>query len=127
VLIPGAYVAERLDAPGATEAVTVGADGDVAGLDIEAHGVRIYRLAGAVDTAPGPAPATRLALEAPAPNPTSGALHLAFVADGTGPVSLAIYDALGRRVASVVDGADLTPGRHTATLDATRLAAGVYA
>ncbi len=126
ILIPGSYVAERLDAPGVTESITVGADGRVTGLALEAHGVRIWRIAGAVDTAPGPAPATRLALEAPAPNPTSGALHLTFVADGAAPVTLALYDALGRRVASVFDGADLAGGRHTATLDTSRLAAGVY-
>lgn len=126
ILLPGSYVAERLDAPGLTETVTVGADGGVTGLTLEAHGVRILRLANAVDTAPGPAPATRLALEAPSPNPASGALTLAFTADAAAPVTLALYDALGRRVAVALDGADLAPGRHTATVDASRLAAGVY-
>jgi len=125
VLIPGSYVAERLDAPGATETVTVGADGGVTGLALEAHGVRILRLAGAVDAPAGP-DAPRLTLEAPAPNPTHGALTLAFTAGDAEPVTLEVHDALGRRVAVALDGAVLAAGRHVATVDASRLAAGVY-
>ncbi len=125
VLAPGTYIAERLDAPGLTETVTVGADGGVTGLAMEAHGVRILRLAGAVGTSAGP-DAPRLALDAPSPNPTAGALTLAFTSSGDAPVALALYDALGRRVAVALDGAVLAAGRHTATLDTSGLAAGVY-
>jgi len=47
--------------------------------------------------------------------------HLPSVANAT----LALYDIYGRLVATLAEGAHLA-GRHTATLDASGLAAGVY-
>src|SRR5690606_1838029 len=71
-----------------------------------------------------PAPAA-LALAAPYPNPATGALTLAFTLPAPGPARLAVYDALGRTVAVVLDGA-LPAGAHAVGFDAGALPAGVY-
>ena len=69
-----------------------------------------------------PDPATGLALEAP--NPVRGTATVRFGLGAPGRATLALYDALGRRVATLADGpAGLD---ETATLDAGDLAAGVY-
>jgi len=41
-------------------------------------------------------------------------------------VRLSVYDALGRQVAMLIDGAALTAGVHNVRFDGARLAAGVY-
>ncbi len=48
--------------------------------------------------------AGRLALGAPAPNPMTAAGTVAFSLDAPGRAMLALYDALGRRVATLADG-----------------------
>ena len=80
-------------------------------------------LAVATDSDP-PAPDGALDLRA-APNPARGATTLSFTLDRSGPVRLAVFDALGREVAVLVDGAR-PAGRHEARVDAGRLAPGVY-
>ena len=60
------------------------------------------------------------------PNPTSGLTQLPFTLQKPAVVSLAVYDNLGRRVAQVLDGQQLTAGAHSAELNATRLAPGLY-
>jgi hypothetical protein len=88
-------------------------------------------LAGATGVAvePGPdgAPGTH-ALSAAAPNPFTGRTAFTLEVAETQPVRVAVYDALGREVATLHDG-PLGAGRdHTFTLDsaAARLHAGVY-
>lgn len=44
------------------------------------------------------------ALDAPRPNPSRGTTALSFALPAEGPVSLAVYDVQGRRVATLVDG-----------------------
>ncbi len=71
------------------------------------------------------APTAGLRLDAPFPSPTHGASRLRFAVDAPGHVRLSVYDALGRRVAVLVD-REVAAGAHVATLDAARLATGVY-
>ena len=64
------------------------------------------------------------ALAAPFPNPTAGAATLAFTLAESAEVTLTVYDALGRRVATLAEG--LQPaGAHEATFGAG-LPAGIY-
>jgi pimeloyl-ACP methyl ester carboxylesterase len=65
------------------------------------------------------------ALEPNAPNPFRERTVVPFHLPAEGPVALAVFDALGRRVAVLVD-AVLPAGAHHAALDAAALAPGVY-
>jgi photosystem II stability/assembly factor-like uncharacterized protein len=58
----------------------------------------------------GLAPA-RLALSAPRPNPSHGATHLSLEVSSASDIQIDIYDALGRRVRVIANGA-FEPGRH---------------
>ena len=80
-------------------------------------------LAVATDSDP-PAADGALDLRA-APNPARGATTLSFTLDRSGPVRLAMFDALGREVAVLADGARAA-GQHEARVHAGRLAPGVY-
>ena len=60
-----------------------------------------------------------------APNPVRGAARLAYQTGRGGAVRLAVYDALGREVAVLVDGVR-PAGLHEAAWDARGLAPGVY-
>jgi hypothetical protein len=71
-----------------------------------------------------PAPAS-LVLHAPAPNPSGGVTSLRYELREVGRVRLAVYDALGREVAMLVD-AERPAGAHEATFHAGRLSPGVY-
>jgi hypothetical protein len=68
---------------------------------------------------------TRFALELGGANPFRAATTLRYALPEGGPVTLTVYDVLGRRVATLVDG-EKAAGRHTATLDGRRLASGAY-
>ena len=59
------------------------------------------------------------------PNPARGAVRVRYGVAEAGPVRAAVYDALGREVAVLVDG-DRAAGPHEAALDAGALAPGVY-
>ena len=59
------------------------------------------------------------------PNPSSGAVTVPLVLPEAAEVSVAVFDVLGRRVATLVDG-EVAAGAHRATLDGSRLATGVY-
>jgi hypothetical protein len=74
--------------------------------------------------APGDAPAA-LALAAPSPNPLRTSTSLRYGMPRGGHVTLALYDVMGHRVATLADG-DAEAGWHVATLDAGRLAGGMY-
>ena len=99
-------------------------DGTTIGLDraVEAGGRSYwYRLATTVDgvTATfGPietatlGSVTRLALGAPNPNPSDGAIQMVIETPGSTAVDIAIFDTQGRRVATLARGV-LSPGRRT--------------
>jgi glutaminyl-peptide cyclotransferase len=63
-----------------------------------------------------------------APNPCRDRARVAFAAPSSGGVSLALFDAGGRRVHRLADGhrADRAAGAHTVAMDASGLPAGVY-
>ena len=73
--------------------------------------------------APEAVPAT-LALRPPAPNPSRGAVAFTVDLPEAGTVRLALYDALGRRVALLHDG-PLAAGAHRIAWDGA-VAAGLY-
>ncbi|WP_412070533.1 hypothetical protein [Rubrivirga sp. IMCC43871] len=75
----------------------------------------------AEDPAPSPA---GLAL-AVGPNPARGAATVRYSVAGVGPVRVRVLDVLGREVAVLASG-PRQPGAHTATMDASALAAGLY-
>lgn len=58
-----------------------------------------------------------LALLPPAPAAFGPRTTITFEATGRAPLSLRVYDARGRRVATLLDGAALPAGRRTATWD----------
>lgn len=65
-------------------------------------------------------------LEPPRPTPTPGPTTFVFDLPASGPVTLEVFDALGRRVASLVDG-ERAAGRHVAGWDPPdSVADGVY-
>ena len=70
-------------------------------------------------------PAFVTALLAPAPNPTRGAAALRYTVAEAGPVTVTVHDLLGRVVALVTEG-EASVGAHTAQLDASSLASGMY-
>jgi hypothetical protein len=70
-------------------------------------------------------PGAAFALSAPTPNPAHGAAHLTLRLDRAQPVTVAVYDALGRTVATLHEGA-LSAGTHPLTVDAGALAPGLY-
>ena len=59
------------------------------------------------------------------PNPLTSRARIPYELPEAGPVQLALYDALGREVAVLVDG-DAPAGWHEARLDALRLSPGLY-
>ena len=69
---------------------------------------------------------TAAAFAVPYPNPTSGVAHLPISLEKAAVVSLALYDNLGRRVATVLDNQTHPAGSFEAELNAARLAPGLY-
>lgn len=59
------------------------------------------------------------------PNPFNPATRVPFAVAETGPVSIAIYDVLGREVAQLID-RTMVPGSYEVTWDASSRPAGVY-
>ncbi|HUT99622.1 MAG TPA: M14 family zinc carboxypeptidase [bacterium] len=59
------------------------------------------------------------------PNPAVGGTNISFYMPEAGEVELAVYDAAGRRVATLADGYE-TAGEHAVSWDASGHAPGVY-
>jgi uncharacterized membrane protein len=79
---------------------------------------------------PSVAPAARIELSAPIPNPSSSALRLEFTLPAAGNADLSVYDVSGRRVANLLH-AELPAGRKSVTWDGHdasggRVATGLY-
>ena len=68
---------------------------------------------------------TQLVLHGNYPNPFTRQTTIRYELPQTGPVRLTVYDALGRRVATLVD-REQAAGREEITFDAGRLASGLY-
>ena len=64
-------------------------------------------------------------LSAPSPNPFRSETRLTLSVDAATTLSVAVHDALGRRVALIHDG-DVRPGTYTLRVDAGQLPAGLY-
>ena len=76
--------------------------------------------------AAGPPPGLDGPLELTAmPNPASGTVTVRFALSEASGVRLTVHDVLGREVAVLLDG-DQPAGTHTAALDTSTLAPGVY-
>ncbi|NNE69761.1 MAG: PKD domain-containing protein [Rhodothermales bacterium] len=79
-------------------------------------------------TEEGPQPSeipSNVALYPAYPNPFNPSARLEFDIASSSDVRLAVFDALGREVALLVDG-QLEPGRHQVTFDAEGLSSGIY-
>ena len=64
-------------------------------------------------------------LSAPSPNPFRTETRLTLTVDAATTMSVAVHDALGRRVALIHDG-DVRPGTYTLRVDAGQLPPGLY-
>jgi hypothetical protein len=77
-----------------------------------------------VDVAPVPR-AHRFGLTS-SPNPARMRASIRFALPAAGPMSLAIFDPAGRRVATLLDRQWMTAGQHDVTLGTAAMKAGVY-
>ena len=59
------------------------------------------------------------------PNPFNPVTEIVYSVPQAGPVSLRVYDILGRQVAVLVDGFS-TPGTYRTTFDGSHLSSGIY-
>lgn len=80
----------------------------------------------AVVTAARTSQTSAAALATAYPNPSTGLTHLPYSLQKPAVVSLALYDAMGRRVASVLDNQAKPAGDYLADLRTTSLAPGLY-
>ena len=78
----------------------------------------------AIEKLAGEVPRT-ITLEQNYPNPFNPTTTIQFSLSETGHASLRVFDALGREVSTLVNEV-LTPGRYTATFDASSLSSGTY-
>ena len=74
----------------------------------------------------GPVETTAFSLGAVSPNPTTGRAAIDFDLAAPAEVTLEVFDALGRRVAVLADGASMAAGPHEVEFSAAGLAPGVY-
>ena len=79
----------------------------------------------AVSTEDGEQPVA-FSLEQNYPNPFNPSTQIRFTLGATETVNLAVYDMLGRKVASLVSGRTLPAGAHAVSFDASDLASGIY-
>ena len=109
-----------LDPGGATGLAEYGGDLYMVGGFGFANGVPSYSVArfeGVANILDTPTePTGELVLASPWPNPSRSSASLAFTVPMTGRARLAIYDASGRRIATLLDG-PISAGRHAAEWD----------
>ncbi len=60
------------------------------------------------------------------PNPFNPTTTIAFGIPESGKVTLEVFDVLGRKVATLINGENKVAGRHTINFDAQNLASGMY-
>ena len=71
-------------------------------------------------------PQAAVTLSAPAPNPASGPVRISFSAREAEQTALHLYNALGKRVATLYQGDPPARGRQTVRLNAAALPSGPY-
>ncbi len=121
----GAQFMRDIDMLDANIGAIVGTDGAIGATD-SGGGAPTYETIVTVDEEEAPAPlAPGVALALPAPNPFRQSTRLRYALDAPGRARLAVYDALGREVAVLVD-SDRAAGEHEARFEASGLASGVY-
>lgn len=108
----------RLVAPHLRATLDVGAGGNVVSASLD-----VYTRVATSAEAPV-APPQRVHFHAPQPNPAQYGTDLSFTLEQSAAVTLDVYDALGRRVARLVEG-PLAAGTHTARW-AAEVPAGTY-
>ncbi|GAB5521225.1 MAG: hypothetical protein RhofKO_34760 [Rhodothermales bacterium] len=69
---------------------------------------------------------TELTLESNYPNPFNPSTTLSFTLGQSAPVTVEVFDALGRRVATLANDVPMHAGRHQFAFDATGMASGLY-
>jgi hypothetical protein len=67
----------------------------------------------------------RFGLEQNYPNPFNPETRIPFTVPGDGRVTLAVFDMLGRKTATIVDKI-MQAGRHEVRFDASTLSSGIY-
>jgi hypothetical protein len=68
----------------------------------------------------------KFALEQNYPNPFNPSTVIRFDLPVSAPVSITVYDALGRKVARLIDGERLQAGSHAVPFEAAGFASGIY-
>ncbi|MCR9131231.1 MAG: T9SS type A sorting domain-containing protein [bacterium] len=69
---------------------------------------------------------TNFALEQNYPNPFNPSTNINFALPQTSKVTLTVYDMLGRKVATLINGEQLQAANHSVKFDASALASGMY-
>jgi len=69
---------------------------------------------------------TEYALRQNFPNPFNPSTRIAFDVKEANNVTLTIFNAMGQKVATLLDNANYNKGRHSVTFDATNLTSGLY-
>ncbi len=69
---------------------------------------------------------TNFALEQNYPNPFNPSTNINFALPQASKVSLTVYDMLGRKVATLINGEQLQAANHSVKFDASALASGMY-
>jgi hypothetical protein len=77
------------------------------------------------DIVPGETMATKFALDQNYPNPFNPSTQIAFSITKEGPVSLRVYDVLGREIATLVN-ENRKRGQYTEKFNGIQMASGVY-
>lgn len=98
----------------------------VVNLDYSAQTIRwtASQVTSGVDAAEDAAGA--LSLADPAPNPTRGDAAITYRVPRTAPVTVSLFDEVGRRVRNIESTAPVEPGVHTMMLGTDGLPAGAY-
>jgi hypothetical protein len=87
--------------------------------------LKMARYAPVANEPPMPSGGDRVTIDLVWPNPVSGAAMVAYSLPAAGAARVVVYDVLGREVAVLADG-PAPAGRREASLEAGRLAPGVY-
>jgi hypothetical protein len=68
----------------------------------------------------------RFHLSLPEPNPVTTTSLIRYSLAREGPVTMRVYDVQGKRVETLIDGANRPAGPNFVRFDSSRMAAGVY-